>query len=107
MNAVTALLRGKRGLRTRRYERNMDRIEAAGRSLRTHSDEALRQQAANLRARVQAGEDTDAVLVPAFSLCREAAQRVLGMRHYDVQMIGGMALHDGLMAEMKTGALED
>jgi preprotein translocase subunit SecA len=66
-------------------------------------DEGLRAKTAALRARCAAGESLDSLLVPAFAVCREAARRAIGMRHYDVQLVGGMVLHQGKISEMKTG----
>jgi preprotein translocase subunit SecA len=65
--------------------------------------EQLPNETASLRARVVAGESLDDVLVPAFALVREAARRTLGMRHFDVQLVGGIILHRGKIAEMRTG----
>ncbi|MEQ9607498.1 MAG: preprotein translocase subunit SecA, partial [Kiloniellaceae bacterium] len=67
------------------------------------SDEALRGRTAELRGRLAQGESLDAILPDAFATVREAAKRTLGQRHYDVQLIGGMVLHQGKIAEMKTG----
>ncbi|MEZ4447838.1 MAG: preprotein translocase subunit SecA [Nannocystaceae bacterium] len=67
------------------------------------SDEDLRAQTGRFRERLDRGEDLDAVLPEAFASVREASRRVLGMRHYDVQIIGGIALHRGMIAEMRTG----
>ncbi len=67
------------------------------------TDEELREQTAKFRKRLAAGETLDDLLVEAFAVCREAGRRVLGMRHYDVQMIGGVVLHRGNIAEMVTG----
>ena len=75
-------------------------LEAAIEAL---SDEALREKTAEFRRRVDAGEALDDVLVEAFAVVREAGRRVLHMRHFDVQLIGGMVLHQGKIAEMKTG----
>jgi preprotein translocase subunit SecA len=63
----------------------------------------LKKQTAELKKRLAAGETLDALLPDAFALVRESSDRVLGMRHFDVQLIGGMALHEGNVAEMKTG----
>src|SRR5690606_10933392 len=63
----------------------------------------LKKQTAVLKDRLEKGEKLDSILPDAFALVRESADRVLGMRHFDVQLIGGMALHDGNVAEMKTG----
>ncbi|NUM89822.1 MAG: preprotein translocase subunit SecA, partial [Bdellovibrionales bacterium] len=66
-------------------------------------DEGLRAKTAELKARVSRGETLDHVLPEAFAVCREGSRRVLGMRHYDVQLIGGIALHRGRISEMRTG----
>ncbi|HWL05748.1 MAG TPA: preprotein translocase subunit SecA [Xanthobacteraceae bacterium] len=67
------------------------------------SDEALRARTADFKAQLAAGKTLDDILVPAFATVREAAKRALGQRHFDVQMIGGMILHEGGISEMKTG----
>ena len=67
------------------------------------SDEEVRKEADELRERARNGEPLDDLLPEAFALCREAARRSIGQRHFDVQLIGGMVLHDGAIAEMKTG----
>jgi preprotein translocase subunit SecA len=67
------------------------------------SDEALQARTAQLREQLAAGANLDDLLPPAFATVREAAKRVLGQRHYDVQLIGGMVLHEGRIAEMRTG----
>ncbi|HRH31618.1 MAG TPA: preprotein translocase subunit SecA, partial [Candidatus Paceibacterota bacterium] len=65
--------------------------------------ESLPGKTAELKARIAAGETLDSVLPYAFALVREAAKRTLGQRHFDVQLVGGYALHSGHVAEMKTG----
>ncbi|MDD4963300.1 MAG: preprotein translocase subunit SecA [Gallionella sp.] len=67
------------------------------------NDDQLREKTAQLQQRATQGESLDALLPEAFAVVREASTRVLGMRHYDVQLIGGMALHYGKIAEMRTG----
>ena len=67
------------------------------------SDEALKARTLEFRAQLAAGRSLDDLLVPAFATVREAAKRTLGQRHFDVQLIGGMVLHEGSIAEMKTG----
>ena len=67
------------------------------------SDEALRARTEDFRARVRAGTPLDDLIPEAFATVREAAKRTLGQRHFDVQMVGGMVLHEGRIAEMKTG----
>ncbi|MBA1243901.1 preprotein translocase subunit SecA [Pseudomonas japonica] len=67
------------------------------------SDEQLRAKTAEFQARVAKGETLDQLLPEAFAVCREAGKRIMGMRHFDVQLIGGMTLHEGQIAEMRTG----
>ena len=70
---------------------------------RAMSDEELKNQTPLLKERLQNGETLDDILPDAFAVCREASARVLGMRHFPVQIIGGIVLHQGRIAEMKTG----
>jgi len=79
------------------------RINALEAGYAALSDDALRAKTDELRGRVQGGETLDSVLNEAFAVVREAAKRALGMRHFDVQMVGGMVLHHGGIAEMRTG----
>ena len=67
------------------------------------SDEQLRAKTAEFKARLAKGETLDQLLPEAFAVCREAGKRVMGMRHFDVQLIGGITLHEGMIAEMRTG----
>src|SRR5882724_1822245 len=67
------------------------------------SDEALRARTEQFKKEVADGKSLDDILAPAFATCREAAKRALGQRHFDVQLIGGMILHEGRISEMKTG----
>lgn len=67
------------------------------------SDEELKGKTLEFRERLEQGEDLDKILPEAFAACREASKRVMGMRHFDVQLIGGMTLHEGKVAEMRTG----
>lgn len=67
------------------------------------SDEALKAKTEEFRARIEKGETLEEILPEAFATVREASKRTLGMRHFDVQLIGGMALHEGRISEMKTG----
>ncbi len=84
-------------------ERTVDRIEALEDEYRALSDKELRAKTDEFRARLGQGETLDDILPEAFATCREAADRVLGMRPYRVQLIGGIILHQGRIAEMKTG----
>jgi len=85
------------------YERRVARINDFEPEMELDSDEELRARAERLRERARGGETLDDLLYETFALVREAGRRTLGMRHFDVQMIGGMALHDGAIAEMRTG----
>ena len=71
--------------------------------LKAKSDAELQAMTPELRRRLDKGETLDEILPEAFAVCREAGRRVLGMRHFDVQLMGGMVLHRGGIAEMKTG----
>ena len=81
----------------------VDRIEALGDEMKKLSDEQLRDKTAEFKDRLAKGETLDDLLPEALAVCREAADRVLGMRPYRVQLIGGIVLHQGRIAEMKTG----
>ena len=85
------------------YQRRVPEINAFEPAMAALSDEALQGKTAEFRRRLAEGTSLDDLLPEAFATVREAAKRVLGMRHFDVQMIGGMVLHDGKIAEMKTG----
>jgi len=85
------------------YHQRVDRINALEPDFRSLTDEQLRQKTDEFRALVAEGSSIDSLLEPAFATVREAARRVLGQRHFDVQLMGGMALHEGRIAEMKTG----
>jgi preprotein translocase subunit SecA len=85
------------------YERRVAHINGFEEELELHSDAELRESADELRERARAGESLDDLMHECFALVREAGKRTMGMRHFDVQLIGGMVLHDGAIAEMKTG----
>ncbi len=86
-----------------KYRGRVAEINALEPELASLSDEALRGRTAMFREQLAAGKSLDDILVPAFATVREAAKRTLGQRHFDVQLIGGMVLHEGRIAEMKTG----
>src|SRR5258708_5407784 len=71
--------------------------------LKALDDAALRARSDELRRRAGEGTDLDELLIEAFALCREASRRTIGLRHFDVQLVGGIVLHHGKIAEMKTG----
>jgi preprotein translocase subunit SecA len=104
---VTRLLNlifgSKNDREVKRLRPTVDRINALEPSLTPLSDEALRDKTESFRKRLEAGETLGDLLPEAFAVCREASRRRLGMRHFDVQLLGGMMLHSGKIAEMKTG----
>ena len=85
------------------YSARIEEINALEPELEALSDEELRERTAQFRQEVIDGKSLDELLVPAFATVREGAKRALGQRHYDVQLIGGMVLHDGKISEMRTG----
>jgi preprotein translocase subunit SecA len=87
----------------RHYQRTVGRINALEAQTAALSDAELAARTGEFRRRHQAGETLEQLLPEAFAVVREAAKRTLGMRHFDVQLIGGMVLHDGKIAEMRTG----
>jgi len=87
----------------KQYRRTVERINALEPEVSALSDEQLQAKTGEFRSRVAGGETLDQLLPEAFAVVREAARRTLGMRHFDVQLIGGMVLHDGKIAEMRTG----
>ena len=89
--------------RIKGYQSRVDAINALEPEIAALSDEALKARTAEFRKELADGKTLDDILVPAFATVREAAKRTLGQRHFDVQLIGGMVLHEGDIAEMKTG----
>src|SRR6202453_414177 len=89
--------------RVRTYRARVDAINALEGELEQLSDEALRARTDEFKKQLAEAAALDDILVPAFATVREAAKRALGQRHFDVQLIGGMVLHEGRIAEMKTG----
>ncbi len=100
-NFFTRLFGSKNARELRRMQKIVDRINALEETLDSTAD--LPQWTQTLRERASAGESLDALLPEAFAAVREAAKRTKGMRHYDVQLIGGITLHEGRIAEMRTG----
>ncbi|MCD5413237.1 MAG: preprotein translocase subunit SecA, partial [Dehalococcoidia bacterium] len=87
----------------RRLRPIVDRINALEPDFERRSDDGLRAKSVELRDRLHSGESPDNILPEAFATVREAARRTLGQRHFDVQLLGGIVLHQGKIAEMKTG----
>ena len=89
--------------RVRSYKSKIAAINALEEATKALSDEALAAKTAEFRQQLADGKTLDDLLIPAFAVAREASRRVLGMRPFDVQLTGGMILHGGAIAEMKTG----
>ncbi|PRF95991.1 preprotein translocase subunit SecA [Burkholderia ambifaria] len=87
----------------KQYQKTVETINALETQIEQLTDDQLRGKTDEFRQRVAAGESLDKLLPEAFAVCREASRRVLKMRHFDVQLIGGMVLHYGKIAEMRTG----
>ena len=87
----------------KRMRKVVARINALEEAMQALDDNALRAKTDEFRSRLSEGEKLDQLLTEAFAVAREAGVRALGMRHFDVQLIGGMTLHDGKIAEMRTG----
>ncbi|AKU49596.1 preprotein translocase subunit SecA [Xanthomonas arboricola pv. juglandis] len=104
---INSLLTRVFGSRNERQLRQLNRlvtqINALEPTIEKLSDAELQAKTPEFKQRLAAGESLDKILPEAFAVCREASRRVLGMRHYDVQLIGGMVLHLGKIAEMRTG----
>ena len=87
----------------KQYRKSVAKINALESEMQALSDESLQAKTAEFKQRLADGQTLDDILVEAFAVCREASRRVLDMRHFDVQLIGGMVLHNGKIAEMRTG----
>src|SRR4051794_24574502 len=103
MSLLDRALRAGEAKQFKSYEKRVARINAYEPELELETDEELRGRADALRERARGGESLDELLPETFALVREAGKRTMGMRHFDVQLIGGMVLHDGSIAEMRTG----
>ncbi|GAB3098153.1 preprotein translocase subunit SecA [Lysobacter terrae] len=104
LNSLLTRVFGSRNERLlRQLQRSVNKINALEAEMQKLSDAELQAKTPEFQQRIRDGESVDKILPEAFAVCREAAKRVLGMRHYDVQLIGGMVLHLGKIAEMRTG----
>ncbi len=103
MAILDRILRAGEGKKLKALEGLVPDINAEEAALTALSDDALRGKTAEFRQRLERGESLDDLLIEAFAVVREAGRRTIGQRHYDVQMMGGAALHFGWIAEMKTG----
>ncbi|MGD1927391.1 MAG: preprotein translocase subunit SecA [Leptolyngbyaceae cyanobacterium] len=100
---LKALLGDPNARKLKRYKPDVVEINLLEEEIQPLSDEALAAKTGEFQQRLAKGESLDDILTEAFAVVREASRRVLGMRHFDVQLIGGMVLHEGQIAEMKTG----
>lgn len=101
--SITAVFGSANARHLKRLQPTIQAINDLEPKYQQMTDAELREQTDKFRARLEAGETLDDLLIEAFAVCREAGRRVLGMRHYDVQLLGGMVLHSGAIAEMVTG----
>ena len=102
-NLITRWFGSSNDRELKRIMPRVQRINELEPACQAMSDEELRNQTVLFRKRLAAGETLDDILEEAFAVCREASRRTTGLRHYDVQLIGGIALHEGKIAEMMTG----
>ena len=102
-NLLTRVFGSRNERLLKQLQRSVSKINALEPELQNLSDDALKAKTPEFQQRIRDGEPLDKILPEAFAVCREASRRVLGMRHYDVQLIGGMVLHLGKIAEMRTG----
>jgi preprotein translocase subunit SecA len=103
MKLLAKIFGTKHDREMKRIQPIVDKINSYESTLKALSDDQLKSQTPKLKQRLANGETLDDILPEAFATCREASVRVLGMRHYDVQLIGGYVLHKGSIAEMRTG----
>lgn len=102
-NFLTKIFGSRNDRLLKQYRRTVEQINALEAGLEKLSDEQLRAKTDEFRERLAKGEELDALLPEAFAVVREASKRTMRMRHFDVQLMGGMALHQGKIAEMRTG----
>lgn len=98
-----AVVGSKNDRELKRMGKSVAKINELESSFESLSDDQLKEKTAEFKTRFEEGETLDQLLPEAFAACREASKRTMGMRHFDVQLIGGMTLHEGCIAEMKTG----
>src|SRR3954471_13604504 len=103
MSLLTQIFGSRNQRLLKQYQKTVREINALEPAMEKLSDEALQAKTPEFRARLAKGESVDSLLQEAFAVCREASKRVLKMRHFDVQLIGGMVLHYGKIGEMRTG----
>ena len=102
-NLLSSIFGSRNQRLIKQYSKVVAKIAALEPAMQALDDAALLAKTTEFKDRVAKGETLDALLPEAFAMCRETSKRVMGMRHFDAQMIGGMVLHDGKIAEMRTG----
>ena len=102
-NLLTGIFGSRNERLLKQYGTIVKKINALEPKMKALSDDELKAKTAEFRSRIAEGQTLNRILPEAFAVCREASVRVFGMRHFDVQMIGGMVLHAGKIAEMRTG----
>ena len=103
MSILTSLFGSRNSRLLKQYGKTVAKINSLEPGLEKLSDAELKAKTPEFKERIAKGESLDSILPEAFAVCREASKRVLKMRPFDVQLIGGMALHAGKIAEMGTG----
>ena len=103
INFLTKIFGSRNDRLLKTYRKAAERINAMEGQIATLSDEQLRAKTDEFKQRVTQGETLDALLPEAFAVVREGSKRVMKMRHFDVQLLGGMSLHEGKISEMRTG----
>jgi len=102
-NLIRNVIGSKNSRELKRMSKIVDKINALEPQIQALSDTELQAKTAEFKERIEKGESLDKILPEAFAVCREASVRIMNMRHFDVQMIGGITLHEGRIAEMRTG----
>ena len=102
-NFLTKIFGSRNDRLLKGYRKTVERINSLEKGLEALSEEQLKAKTTEFKERISKGESLDALLPEAFAVVREASKRVMKMRHFDVQLVGGMALHDGKISEMRTG----
>ena len=102
-NILTKIFGSRNERLLKSHRKTVESINALEDKTQALSDEQLQLKTSEFKGRIEQGESLDAILPEAFAVVREAAKRVMGMRHFDVQMVGGITLHQGKIAEMRTG----
>ncbi|NJM44031.1 MAG: preprotein translocase subunit SecA, partial [Brachymonas sp.] len=102
-NILTKIFGSRNDRLLKGYRKTVERINSLERGLESLTEEQLKAKTTEFKERIAKGETLDALLPEAFAVVREASKRVMKMRHFDVQLVGGMALHEGKISEMRTG----